>query len=221
MKIKICKVQLLNLKLNPRDSDKIRGFIGNKYIELDVLHNHLADGFIYRYPKVQYKVINGTPIIIGIDDAADIVAQIGIADDVINIDGKLLDIHERKITDELYEYGSRDDYISYKFSTPWIALNQENISKYRNCNEIEKEKLLKSILIGNLISMSKGFGYTVEKEIMCWLKLEAKEIMLKNKKHICFEGEFKVNFEIPDYLGIGKFVSRGFGTVMKTNRNKG
>jgi hypothetical protein len=30
---------------------------------------------------------------------------------------------------------------------------------------------------------------------------------------ICFTGEFMVNFHIPDYLGIGKQVARGFGTV--------
>jgi hypothetical protein len=32
---------------------------------------------------------------------------------------------------------------------------------------------------------------------------------------ICFQGEFTTNFLIPDYLGIGKQVARGFGTVVK------
>ena len=30
-----------------------------------------------------------------------------------------------------------------------------------------------------------------------------------------FLGTFSVNFEIPDYWGIGKSVSRGFGTVKR------
>ncbi len=30
-----------------------------------------------------------------------------------------------------------------------------------------------------------------------------------------FLGTFFVNFEIPDYWGIGKSVSRGFGTVVR------
>lgn len=30
-----------------------------------------------------------------------------------------------------------------------------------------------------------------------------------------FLGTFSVNFEIPDYRGIGKSVSRGFGTVLR------
>jgi CRISPR/Cas system CMR-associated protein Cmr1 (group 7 of RAMP superfamily) len=32
-----------------------------------------------------------------------------------------------------------------------------------------------------------------------------------------FLGTFSVNFEIPDYWGIGKSVSRGFGTIIRTD----
>jgi hypothetical protein len=32
---------------------------------------------------------------------------------------------------------------------------------------------------------------------------------------IGFLGNFSVNFEIPDYWGIGKSVSRGFGTIKR------
>jgi hypothetical protein len=35
-----------------------------------------------------------------------------------------------------------------------------------------------------------------------------------------FLGTFSVNFEIPDYWGIGKSVSRGFGTVMKVKSDQ-
>jgi len=31
---------------------------------------------------------------------------------------------------------------------------------------------------------------------------------------IGFLGKFQVNFNIPDYLGLGKSVSRGFGTII-------
>ena len=35
-----------------------------------------------------------------------------------------------------------------------------------------------------------------------------------------FFGTFSVNFEIPDYWGIGKSVSRGFGTVKKVKNTQ-
>mgnify|MGYP000253421783 CR=1 FL=1 len=46
---------------------------------------------------------------------------------------------------------------------------------------------------------------------------EAKEKgeALKGVPMLGFLGTFSVNFEIPDYWGIGKSVSRGFGTVKR------
>ena len=41
-------------------------------------------------------------------------------------------------------------------------LNQNNISKYKNSNNVDKEEILKKILVGNIISMSKGLDYTVK-----------------------------------------------------------
>ena len=34
---------------------------------------------------------------------------------------------------------------------------------------------------------------------------------------IGFLGTFQVNFDFPDYIGLGKSVSRGFGTIKKIN----
>lgn len=71
-------------------------------------------------------------------------------------------------------------------------------------------------MIGNIISMSKGLGYTVSKKLICWINIEGKRVKLKGITHVGFVGKFKVNFKIPDYLGLGKSVSRGFGTIKKS-----
>lgn len=215
MDLNVCRLELLNIKLKQRDSEKIRGYLGNKYDELDILHNHKDDKFIYRYPKVQYKVIKDVPIILGINEGASIISNIGINDDELVIEGKTINTFEKKISINNNEYGVTDDYIKYEFLTPWIALNQKNIDVYRKFSDMDKEELLKNILIGNIISMSKGLGYTVDNKVKCWINLEKKEVNIKNIKHIGFVGEFKVNFNIPDYFGIGKNVSKGFGTIKK------
>ena len=80
----------------------------------------------------------------------------------------------------------------------------------------KRKVLLEKILVGNIISMSKGLGYTVPGPIeVNILKLREVNTSLKGNPMLGFMGEFEVNFEIPDYLGIGKSVSRGFGTVKK------
>lgn len=213
MQIEVCKLSFNNLNVSPRYSEKIRGYLGNKYRENDVMHNHYKDKFIYRYPLVQYKVINNKPVVIGINAAAKVVANIGIEEDNLILDGINYDTSENSITKKNYVFGETDDYIEYKFETPWIALSQKNNSLYKEANNMEKEEILKKILIGNIISMSKGLNYTVEKKIKCWMNLKEIEVNLKGIKHTAFLGNFKMNFNIPDYLGIGKSVSRGFGTV--------
>lgn len=55
--------------------------------------------------------------------------------------------------------------------------------------------------------MSKGLGYVVTEEIKV-SKLDvypAKEpVWLKGVRMIGFKGTFAVNFELPDYIGLGK-----------------
>ena len=64
--------------------------------------------------------------------------------------------------------------------------------------------------------MSKGLGCTVPGPIEGnILNIRGVNTFLKGNPMLGFLGEFEVNFEIPDYLGIGKSVSRGFGTVKK------
>ncbi|MCD6274298.1 MAG: hypothetical protein J7K30_16025 [Deltaproteobacteria bacterium] len=46
-------------------------------------------------------------------------------------------------------------------------------------------------------------------------KLKEVKVNLKGKNMTAFTGIFKTNFCLPDYLGIGKSVSRGFGGVRR------
>lgn len=215
MNLEICTVKFTDLKLTPRYAEKLRGYIGNKYKEIDLLHNHKKNKFIYRYPLVQYKIINSEPIIIGINEGVSIVSEIGLNDDELILDKVIYETFQKEINKSTFNFGCTEDYVEYKFVTPWIALNQKNISEYNKANKIEKEEILKKILIGNLISVSKGVEYDVPKILYVWIDLKEKDVNFKNIKHTAFTGNFKVNFNIPEYLGLGKSVSRGFGTIKK------
>ena len=69
--------------------------------------------------------------------------------------------------------------------------------------------------------MAKSIGYIVDKQIeVTSLMFEERECFLKSTPMLGFLGTFSVNFEIPDYWGIGKSVSRGFGTVIKVRGGK-
>ncbi|MCY6354835.1 CRISPR-associated endonuclease Cas6 [Clostridium sp. ZS2-4] len=67
--------------------------------------------------------------------------------------------------------------------------------------------------LGNILSMAKGLDYTVDDKIYVWLNVKEIDIKLKGIGMKGFVGSFKTNFKIPNYLGIEKSVSRGFGAV--------
>lgn len=55
------------------DANQIRGFFASKFNEYDQLHNHNTDKFCYRYPLVQYKVLDKMPLVVGINEGAEII----------------------------------------------------------------------------------------------------------------------------------------------------
>ncbi|SHJ72307.1 CRISPR-associated endonuclease Cas6 [Tepidibacter formicigenes] len=217
MKLDYTFLKFENLNLTPNQAVKVRGYFANKYNDISIMHNHHNDKFIYRYPKVQYKVIDNNPIICGILEGADFIASIGLNEDKIVINQDEIYTYQKKIIKESIEFGITENYIKYSFITPWLALNQSNFMKYEKMNEMQKEEFLKKILIGNILSMSKSLKYKVDKKIYVSIDLKECNVNFKNVKMKGFKGNFKVNFNIPQFLGMGKSVSQGFGTVKKSS----
>jgi len=67
--------------------------------------------------------------------------------------------------------------------------------------------------------MSKSLDYQVPDTIKCDVRVKIRKMRLKDVNLMAFIGGFNVNFIIPDYLGIGKSVSRGFGAVKQLSSN--
>lgn len=193
---------------------KIRGFMGNEYKDYPILHNHYAnDKFLYSYPYVQYKVINGEIVIVGIDEGADLLKKIAPELSTLNLD-KEYKITEKLIHEKEFDIKPSSEEKHYKFITPWLGLNQNNYKKYINTKSWkDKKEILNKVLVGNLLSMSKGLGIIVNKRLYAKTHFEEKIVEYKGVKMNGFTGEFKIHYDIPDYFGLGKGVSQGFGCV--------
>lgn len=202
-----------NLKLTASPT-KVRGFIGNNFKEYPILHNHYAnDKFLYSYPYVQYKIINGDIVIVGIDEGADLIKKIAPELSTLSLD-KEYKITEKLIHEKEVDIKPSSEEKHYKFITPWLGLNQNNYQKYTNAKDWkEKKEILNRVLVANLLSMSKGLGIIVNKRLYAKTHFEEKIVEYKGVKMNAFIGEFKVHYDIPDYFGLGKGVSQGFGCV--------
>ena len=193
----------------------LRGFFAQKYPQYELLHQHSGDKkLIYSYPKIQYKVIDGIPVIIGIGEAVGIVKEIYDVDH-LDLRQKKYIVTEKNIIEKSVNFGVSKDIITYKYLTPWLALGQESFRRYKKRDSKEKKRQLESIIVGNIISMSKGLDYVVIDKLTAVVNVKEVKTSLKSTPMLGFLGTFSVNFEIPDYLGIGKSVSRGFGTVKR------
>ncbi len=203
--------------------DKLRGFFADKFGEYRLLHQHLTSNeLLYRAPLIQYKIFDGNPFVLGINEGAEVLQKIHEDIDYLRIGRFEYQITEKTIIFKTDHFGIINDDLSYTFLTPWLALNEKNYEKYQKYGAWAKRKeLLEKILIGNIISMSKGLGYTVPEPIKAEIHgLKETQTSLKGTPMLGFLGTFSVNFEIPDYWGIGKSVSRGFGTVKRVRELK-
>jgi hypothetical protein len=210
-------IRFPDLRLKTRDAHKLRGWFGNLFKEYSpLLHNHFDDGSLrYSYPQVQYKVIGGIPFLVGIGEGAKLLIQLFLKIKELNIDGEVYPVFSKNIENRIVIIKDTEELYEYRFETLWMALNETNYRKYLNAGNEEKQKLLQSVLKGNILSFYKGIGFWAKQNIM--LKLTSTEHVtnFKDNKMIAFKGNFVCNTVLPDYIGLGKAVSRGFGTIIQ------
>ena len=223
MKIKTLTLTMQSDETIKENAAKLRGFFATKFNNYVLLHQHNGNKFIYKYPLVQYKMSNDVPLILSIERGVDVLKSIYDKYHSVKLNGHTYEIIEKEIKLKDEEIGIQNGRLQYQFLTPWLALNKRNYAKYREFKSwTEKKRFLAKILVGNIISMSKGLGYTVPESIKATINsLREVKTSLKGTPMLGFLGIFSVNFNIPDYFGIGKSVSRGFGTVKRVKKYKG
>jgi len=187
-----------------------------------LFHNHLNDkDYLYKYPLIQYKQINLNPTIVCIDYGVDEIHKYFENKTWdIQIGDRWLDMKIKKLNMNQFNMQVWEKMFDYSIIN-WIALNQENYKKYLQIESMaEKIIFLENTLKANIISFAKGIEWTVEKPIELTIKKinEPKIIKLKTKKIIGFDCIFSTNVFLPNYIGLGKAVSKGFG-VIKQIRN--
>lgn len=195
---------------------QLRSHIGYKFVADTEFHHH--DDKPYRYPLIQYKRIKSKLYVLGIGDYAKLVfdrisglQSITLAKKTIPITNIIFENTTHTITDEITQYS---------FNSPWIALNAENYAKFKNLDKQFRRRFLEDILIGNMLSMLKGLGIRIDYQLHVHIKWY-KEIPIIAHEHgfSGFYAKFVTNLSLPEYIGIGKSVSKGFGTIQKTDDN--
>ena len=217
MKTPYTLIQFPEIKLKTRDSHKLRGYFGDFFKEHSpLLHNHFNDGTLrYAYPLVQYKVLKNIPTLVGLDEGAKLLVELFLDIQELEIDEVNFPVSTKNIKHQPTEMGVKDDLFQYRFETLWMPLNQENYKNYLTLDEAEKQDSLNRILRNNILALLKFMddSKVEEKILVKFTKTQETNTNFKNVKMLAFGGTFTTNVLIPNNLGLGKSVSRGFGSI--------
>lgn len=186
--------------------------------ESDLFHNHGEQGFIYRYPLIQYKTFHKRASIIALNEGTEVIhhlfqkglEKVEFAQFENELEIESINAHKYNI--QLWQ-----DLMDYRIRN-WFALNEENHNVY-SALELLKDKIdfLEKTLTANILGFLKAMDYHAEEHVKVVITkmLGEKWVSFKDIKVLSFDFEFKSNVSIPPSVGIGKAASTGFGIISK------
>lgn len=190
----------------------------------DILfHNHDNTAFRWRYPLIQYKSINGKATIMALGEGAkDIGLLLSSTDKEIHLGRRKTILEIDSVKPFSFSLQPQNETALYHVER-WLPFNSSNYKDYIRIGGLKDRILfLERILTGNFLSMAKGLDHHIEKKIfveICDLS-DPFLITSKNVKMMAFDISFKSNLWLPDFIGIGKHASMGFGIIREIANNQ-
>ncbi len=210
--------------LSSAEIPKFRGAVIASLEQKNILyHNHDENGVVYKYPRIQYKRLHQKAAIVCINEGVEAVHELftsnnffyQIGDRKVQMRIQSIDVYETSL-----DYC--DDMKGYRLRN-WLPLNSENYKEYQSLERLaDKVVFLEEKLVGNLLSFFTSIGFRANDLIRLNITniLDQRLARYKNVKLMAFDVEFKCNLTLPSYIGLGKSVSVGFGTLTRINNNK-
>lgn len=173
-----------------------------------------AGKVIHRYPAIQCKQVKNDLVLIGICQGARFLMNLAgeNAEILPGTSGCTIASRDPAPRDE--EFGTTGGIYEYEFLTPWIALSQQNAKKFYDLKgKPARDAFMQKILNTHLTTLAKSLDAVPAEPITCMAHVRFIRERIDRENVIVFKGTFRTNLRIPDYLGIGQLVSRGYGTI--------
>lgn len=207
--------------LEPDKVSAFRGAVIEKVgREHPAFHNHAGEeGFIYKYPVIQYKIIHNRPSFFCVGEGVDQIHHFfGLKSWDVVVHGEKLNMAIHKLDLNQCTLNVWDKKFNYTLRN-WLALNAENYKTFQAITSLkEKTEFLEKKLTGNILSFAKGVGWHIEKQVQVEIQdiKGQKMIRYKGVPLMAFDVAFSTNVFLPNYLGLGKSASHGYGVVYQS-----
>lgn len=212
--------------IRPWEVPAFRGAVAKKVgFQHDLYHNHDNSGgmdageYHHRYPLIQYKQHRGHPMLLCLDDGVEALhhffEQPSFSLDMGPMSRPLrvarLDMHH-------HDFESRDNEPRRYHLRDWLALNEDNYAAFQQATGLVAQvALLEKILQNQLVALCYAFNHTPPAALDTRIQdlRDRRWVDYKAVKIMCFSLEFTARLHLPNYLGIGKGASTGWGVVRK------
>ncbi|MDI6739986.1 MAG: CRISPR-associated endonuclease Cas6 [Candidatus Edwardsbacteria bacterium] len=194
----------------------LRGFYGAHYRENPGMKAFLDKSHTFRYPAMQYKVIEGEGMVVGFGEGATVLQSLPFPE-TLRLGSEDLPLVSARSGNEQAQWGLAERKIKYRVLTPWIGMDEQDTAKYFRLKNPDVQKyFLSGLLIGSIVTASKLLNYRIPGMINAeFLELKPITVEPYGKPQLGFKGTMAVNFVLPDYFGVGKSIAQGYGAVKR------
>ena len=175
----------------------------------------------FLYPRIQVKVLDEEIFIIGLNQGVDPIMKIKDEIKELNFGDITFKVEDCDLEESAQLFNLTSNLIKYKFISNWVALNNSTNNKYQNMNDANRLEFLNKLLGENIVFLAREVGFDFEKNIFSRINISSLEPISEDQKGWgAFQGEFYSNIILPNYIGIGNGITRGYGTIFGDNRDE-
>ncbi|MFQ6607582.1 MAG: CRISPR-associated endonuclease Cas6 [Fidelibacterota bacterium] len=212
-KIKSVVARLVTDKPVRKTPYQVKGVIIKDFPEepiVPLIDGSYRDQFLY--PRVQVKILNEQIYMVGIAEGVDPILSVVDKLGTMDFGNITFDVLGADVEVESDRFMPSNRMLRYKFLTPWIALNEANLMKYKQLFGDDRLKFLTRLLSHNIVFLAREMGLELETKIYTQLNLDSLYPKIVDDGQMgAFEGDFQTNFMLPNFLGVGNSITKGYG----------
>lgn len=168
----------------------------------------------YLYPRVQVKILNEQIFVVGIKEGAESVKELAKEVKILNFGNITFEVVDTDIEIIENRFQHIDQLLRYRFVSPWVALGNTTQNRYKFLKNKDRIAFLNKLLGQNIVFLGREMEVDLQEKV--YTKIRLTSLLPKpvdEDNWGAFTGEFQTNFVLPDYIGIGNGITRGYGAI--------